>query len=347
MFRFIKYVYLALVVLAVLFLGYLFIGKAKPAEHITWGVHFSADHARYLGLDWQEVYLSLLDDLGVRHVKLTAQWNRIEPEEGKYMFGDLDWQIREVADRGGKVVVVVGLKTPRWPECHIPDWVAEKGMGKEEIQESVLAVVREVITRYRNEDSIFAWQVENEPFFLFGECPSWYRDAAFVKREVALVRELDSAAAGGKARPIIMTDTGEQTLWWKIAPYGDMIGATLYRRLWSDVFHRYTPVPLPAVFYSRRAQLVKWLFDKEVIGVELQAEPWGPEPLGTLPRAEQEKTMSFAQFQKNIAYARATGLDTFYFWGVEWWHWLREQHNDDQIWEEAKTLFQESISGES
>jgi len=32
---------------------------------------------------------------------------------------------------------------------------------------------------------------------------------------------------------------------------------------------------------------------------------------------EQEKTMNLERFQKNIEFAKRTGLDTFYLWGAE------------------------------
>jgi len=85
--------------------------------------------------------------------------------------------------------------------------------------------------------------------------------------------------------------------------------------------------------------LIKALFGKEVIGVELQAEPWGPALIYHLTPEEQEKSMDLERFKKNISFAKKTGLDEFYLWGVEWWYWRMEAHHKADIWEEAKTLF--------
>ncbi len=45
------------------------------------------------------------------------------------------------------------------------------------------------------------------------------------------------------------------------------------------------------------------------------------------------------EFRKNIEFARKTGLDTFYLWGVEWWYWMKERQKLPEIWNEAKNLF--------
>jgi len=49
---------------------FFFVGKAKPADEINWGIVFSQKHAEFLGLDWKENYSAILDDLGVKHLNL-------------------------------------------------------------------------------------------------------------------------------------------------------------------------------------------------------------------------------------------------------------------------------------
>jgi len=55
-------------------------------------------------------------------LRLVAYWQKIEPEQGKYSFEDLDWQIKEAEKRDIEVILVIGRKVSRWPECHIPEW---------------------------------------------------------------------------------------------------------------------------------------------------------------------------------------------------------------------------------
>jgi len=312
-----------------LFIGYFFIGSPPPAEKITWGVNFSQKHAKNLGLDWKETYLALLDDLEANHLKVAAHWDLLEPEKNKYYFEDLDWQIKTAEEKGAKLLLVIGMKTPRWPECHIPEWA--KGLTEEEQQERILNLVKEIVLRYRGRVSVWAWQVENEPFFPFGECPRV--DKNFLKKEIDLVKSLDSS------HPIVISDSGEGSFWIRAAKFGDIVGTTMYKRVWFHQVGIYVHYPFPPTFYWRKAQIVKKIFDKKVIVVELQAEPWGPKLLYDSPIEEQEKTMNLEQFQKNVEFARKTGFDRFYFWGAEWWYWMKEKQNQPEIWEEAKKLF--------
>jgi hypothetical protein len=79
--------------------GFLFIGKSPQQEKIIWGATFSQKHAQDLGLDWQETYLSILDDLQVKHLRLIAYWDLIEPENNQYHFDALD---SGLANRAGR-----------------------------------------------------------------------------------------------------------------------------------------------------------------------------------------------------------------------------------------------------
>jgi hypothetical protein len=338
-----KKILLAFLVLLLVFAGYLFIGNPPQAKEISWGVNFSQKHAELLGLNWQECYLALLDNLGTKNVKLATYWDLIEPEKEKYNFEDLDRQIKEAEDRQVKVLLVIGMKTPRWPECHIPEWA--KNLNKEEQQEKILKLIEKIVLRYRDRASVGAWQVENEPFFPFGECP-WV-DLNFLKEEIKQVQSLDV-----QKRPVVISDSGEGSFWFTAARLGDVVGTTMYKKVWfsfswekrifpffPEKIGFYVSYPLPPAFYWRKAKLIEKIFGKEVIVVELQAEPWGPKLLYDSPLEEQEKTMNLEQFQKNIEFAKKTGFDQFYFWGAEWWYWMKEKQNKPDIWNEAKKLF--------
>ena len=188
--------------------------------------------------------------------------------------------------------------------------------------------------RYKDNDTIAVWQVENEPLFKFGLCP-WY-DKNFLKKEVELVKSLDST------RQIIISDSGEQSMWFGAAKIGDIVGTTMYRKVWgliSDNFGFYIDSFLPPVHYWRKAQIIKKIFGKDVVCTELQAEPWAHKLFYDVPLEEQEKTMNLEQFKKNIEYAQETGLQKFYLWGAEWWYWMKETQNRPAIWNEAQKLF--------
>jgi len=327
--KILKMFFLILLFLLLIFIIYFFIGSPKQAEKITWGVNFSQKHAQNFGLDWKKTYLALLDDLGARNLKISADWDLIEPESEKYNLEDMDWQISQAEEKKARIILVIGMKTLRWPECHIPSWA--KDFSKKEREDKILELIERIVNRYKDSKAIWAWQVENEPFFRFGECPEL--DKKFLKKEIGLVKSLDSE------RPVIVSESGEFPLWFRAAKYGDIIGTTMYRKVWFKEFNSYFTYPFPPVFYQRKSWLVNKIFNKKVICVELQAEPWGPKLLYDLPLEEQEKTMSLEQFQKNIEFAKKTGFDTFYLWGGEWWYWLKEKQNKQEIWKEAKLLF--------
>ena len=325
--KILKKIGIILAVLVVLVVLFLFVGP-MPRREITWGVNFSKEHAEGFGLNWRVAYTALFEELKVKHIKILATWKNLAPKVDSFYFDDLDFQLAEAERNGADAIVVVGMKTGRWPECHLPEWA--KPMEKSVQQEEILKLLTATVERYKNSGALSAWQVENEAMFVFGDCP-WY-DEAFFKREIALVKKLDPT------HPVMITDSGEGSLWWKAAQLGDIVGTTLYRKLWFEPLNRYITYPIPAAFYGRKAWLVDMLFDKKVINGELQAEPWGQTLLYFLSREEQIKTMTPEQFRSVIDYAERTGLDTFYLWGAEWWYDLKTK-GESEMWDAAGLLF--------
>src|SRR3989344_9024221 len=122
-------------------------------EKITYGVSFSKFHSEELELNWKEVYLALLDDLNVRNFRFTAHWPNTEPEDGKFNFSELDFQMNEARKRDASVIMAVGRRLPGWPECHEPSWLSQLGsassnqlsvFGK---QERILKYIEAVVNR--------------------------------------------------------------------------------------------------------------------------------------------------------------------------------------------------------
>ena len=118
-----KRILYSLVGLVLVFLFLLWLLAQKPVpEQITYGMSFNTMYARELGLDWKETYDAIIDDLQVRHLRLSAHWPMIEPIVNVYNFEELDYQIERAEEVGAKVILAVGRRLPRWPECHVPDW---------------------------------------------------------------------------------------------------------------------------------------------------------------------------------------------------------------------------------
>jgi len=309
----------------------IFFAIPRNGGNVIYGVTFSKPFAEHLGLNWNETYLALLDDAGVKRVRLPSYWTEIESQKGIYDFEDLDWQIHEAQKRDVKIILTLGQKQPRWPECHIPNWA--ENLNEHERQTELINFISKVVERYRDRENIINWQIENEPFLPFGECPKFNKN--FFNREVAQVRLLDS-------RPLIISDSGELSTWYGASSRADILGTTLYRIVWNNTVG-YVHYPITSIAYRLKAAIIMLItgVDKIII-VELQAEPWGPKMIIETPLQEQYKSMSPEQFQKNIEFVKQVEFSEAYFWGGEWWYWLKTVKGDDRIWNQAREVFSES-----
>ena len=294
----------------------------------SFGVTFSIKYAKDMKLDWREAYLAVLDDLKVKHLRIPAYWDETEPGEGRFNFDDLDWQLAEAEKREAKVILSIGYRLPRWPECHIPDWAKDK--PRADFENDALGYLKTTIERYRANDAVIYWQIENEPFLRgFGECPKF--SAEFLDKEIALARSLDQ-------RLIIISDSGELSLWFQVAKRADIFGTTMYRAIWNK-YLGYFNYPLPPEFFHFKANIVRSFGTmRRAIVIELQAEPWGPKMAYDLSPEEEANSFSLEKFRDNIEYAKTVGFPEVYLWGAEWWYW-KKQNGDSRYWEIAKEVF--------
>lgn len=324
-------IFLGILIIIFFVIFFLSQGKVYEKEELEYGVTFSQLKAQSLGLDWQELYLATLDDLGVKKIRLAAYWSEIEAENDNFYFKDLDWQIEKAQERGVEVILAVGGRLPRWPECHFPAWA--ESLSSSEREKEILEYIKRVINRYKGERNITAWQVENEPFLSshFGECPSLNID--FLDKEIELVRKLDS-------RPIIVTDSGELSIWVLAARRADIFGTTMYRDTYSEKLKRYVHYPIGPGFFHFKKNVADWFAEPEKwIVIELQAEPWTPIAYQEVTKEEREKTMSPQKFREMLEFARQAGFKEFYLWGVEYWYWEKIKNGEEEMWEIAKNLF--------
>ncbi len=311
------------------FVLWLSAGLPRHNPDQVWGVNFSPYQAEYLGLNWKAAFTALLDDMKVRHFRIGSYWNHIEPEPYKLDFSDVNYQIEEAAKRDAKIILVVGMKTPRWPECHLPDWA--KKLTDEEVRERVLGLVAAEVVNAAKYKNIVAWQVENEPFLrIFGFCP--YLGEEVVAKEIDMVRQLDPLQ-----RPVVVTEAGELSTWVRAGKLADVLGISLYRVVQND-YIGYAWYPWGPSFYYRHADLLKPLIQK-VIVTELQVEPWMAKDFYQYSRVELNELFNLKMFEDSISVARGTGFGQVYLWGVEYFYWLK-QHNDPVLWDRAKQLFE-------
>lgn len=295
-----------------------------------YGISFNHEHAAHLGLDWKIVYGDILTDLQPKYIRLAAMWDEVEPQKGEWFFDHVDFMLDAAAANNTKVLLVVGQKAPRWPECHIPQWAED--LSVHDRREQAMTYVSVVAERYKDHPALEYWQVENEPYipFAFGECAAF--DQSVVEAEISLVRQIDPN------HRVVMTDSGEMSTWYPAAVAGDLFGTTLYRIVRTPSGSIWTYDWLPAGFYRLKSELFG-LSPETFFVAELQAEPWftGDGPSGT-PLESQRETMTPERMAKHIAYADRVGASRVYLWGVEWWYWMRQTHNDSSFWDIARSV---------
>lgn len=299
---------------------------AKPIDPQRFGVSFSIKQCRNFGIDPGKTMKWLTDEAGFRRFRLMSYWNEHEKESGKYDFSSLDWQIEQAGKSGCLVTLCLGARQPRWPENHWPEWAWQ--LSETERTKALLAFIREVVERYKTQDCIVSYQLENEALLKsFGERPEVNRKR--LREEYSLVKALDPT------RPVIMSTS---TSWGIPArrPVPDMVGFSFYRILYgkqgySHAFH----FPL---LDRLRAKSIRVLHRKPSFIHELQLEPWGPAAIWEMSVTEQNRSMSPAHIQKNIALIKKTKLYPVDLWGGEWWYWRLKHVHDPSIWLAVKNV---------
>lgn len=327
-------VWIGVLILLLVLTAFLLVRKDVP-ETITYGISFNTPYAIELGLDPREVFVAFLDELNIRHFRLAAHWDLVEPRDDAFDFREIDFQLEEAQKRGASVIFAVGRRLPRWPECHVPSWA--QNLSWEEQKEEIREYITEVITRYKDHPNITHWQVENEPYLeVFAHEHCGDLDEEFLKEEIELVRSLDSS------RRILLTDSGNLGTWAGAYKHGDAFGTSVYVYFWNPELGQFKTV-LPPAFYRAKENLMKLFYgNKPTYLIELSIEPWLLAPITEVPLDVQYSRMNLDKFNEIIAYAKETRYDQQYLWGGEWWYWLRERGNPD-MWNRAQELCQSGL----
>lgn len=163
--------------------------RSKP---YVMGASFIPDYAQSLGVDPQSTMDGLLN-IGVKHFRLVSYWSDGEPAKGQYDFSQLDWEFKKAEAAHAKVTLSLGLRQPRWPECHMPDWAASESFSQWGPQ--LRNYVKAVVNRYKDSQALQSYQIENEYFLKgFGICETipHSMDRQRLVNEYNLVKELDN-----------------------------------------------------------------------------------------------------------------------------------------------------------
>jgi hypothetical protein len=277
---------------------YIHTESSKPLEL---GVSFIPDYAASLGVDPRQNMDGLLG-IGVKHFRLT-----------------------------------IGLRQPRWPECHMPDWAAKEPAGQ--WQPQLKSYMQKVIQRYQNSPALQNYQLENEYFLTgFGTCEqipdSLTRDRLI--SEYNLVKKLDPK------HPVIIGRSNNALGFPTGQPQPDEFSISVYKRVWdATVTQRYIEYPFPAWFYAWLAGTQKIFLHKDMMIAELQAEAWAPnsKSIQQISLNEQNKSLNAKRLEGRFNYGRATGMRQMYLWGAEYWYYRQQILHDPSLWNVARREF--------
>lgn len=328
---------LILFVLIFPFMLYLYLTPAYR-ENISYGLNFSNKYASELDLDWKNTFQSILTDIPTKKFRLAVYWDEVQKTPDTYDFSNIKYQLDQLEKYPeSEVILVIGRKVIRYPECHEPGWwkeIRDEDVKKDKILELITKTVEEL----KSYKSIKYWQVENEVFFPFGECTTIQDIGGLVEKEVEIVRKLDPL------RKILIQDSGEGGFWIPSARIGDYLGISIYRKVWFDFFGTFTynsfPIkyPLGSSFYKMKAFVLGIPFEK-IKATEVQAEPWGPVRNYLLRNDEVDATMSPDDFLRIFQITKESGFTEFHLWGVEWWYHMKNKHNQSFYWDTAIEKF--------
>ena len=327
------FIFVILFLLIFPFILYLYLSPVRK-EKVSYGLNFSNKYAEELDLDWKETFNYILKEVPTKKYRIAVYWDQVQPEPNIYDYSIIKYQLDALEKYSeSEVILVLGRKVIRYPECHSPKWWKET-REDEERKEALLKYVDRTVKELKGYKSIKYWQVENEAMFPFGDCIKLSNLKETLEDEVALVRRLDPS------RKIIMQDSGEGGFWVPTAKLGDYLGISMYRKVWFDYLgifiNRSFPLkyPLGASFYKIKAFLLGVPMEKIKI-TEVQAEPWGPVRNYLLRTDEVADTMSEADFKIVFENTKESGFDEFYLWGVEWWYHMKTFHNNSYYWDTA------------
>lgn len=331
------------------------------------GTTFSLKQCEHMGLDetQSKAAFSQILGLGFDVVRLTGQWDRLEPEKGKMDFRSLDWLIEAASDRNVKVALTVGLKAPRYPEFYIPSWVQDSLPmdprvrrrpvdTSSDLTDAALSFVGRTTEYAAGSESVTTIQVENEPLVPITFVGGWYISEGFLRKEMTVVKEVkrkdQRTLLTLTALPVPIpfggfSDEKQMEVSMELA---DDVGLNVYNKVPIGQFVKIPWVrstyirPLPVYF---KHKLIDWNRRLEEAGkgkwiVESQAEPW---EVGKIVNIEDaESPSSNPTRAKNLAdELLKTGYSPVLFWGAEHWFWHKK--NGNRTWWDAMGSYIEDI----
>ena len=320
------------------------------AARIRLGATFSARRAVEAGLEPLSALGEVLS-MGLRPLRLCAYWEEIAKEG----YGSLDRQLEAAERADAPVCLVIGMKSPGWPEFHLPDAVRPSlGRGADVaraagLREAVLEFLGETVDRYREHPAVRWWQVENEPLNRSGP-QAWWIGRSLLEAELAFVqgadqrpvvltcfsrfdRRTDVASGHRRLNPgaLLGRGSGAEAEALSLLRPGDVLGLDVYRRIGRPDGTVAEAAP-NWLRYASRWERRAHLLGIETWVTEAQAEPWEPDSgqHWTDPRSQEPEDPPDLVHRLVDAEFR-----TILLWGAE--YWLAQERRGDRRWRDQIT----------
>jgi hypothetical protein len=321
----------------------------QPRGQTPLGICFRPRQAETMGLDSESALKTLLE-YPFQLIRLAAYWDELEPAPGEFRPDGLDRQIDAAEQAGKQIILCVGaVKAFGYPEFFVParrlaEPLPEGRLIGRPDHAALLTAATEfigrVVRRYRDRQSIIAWQVEHDATDPLGMEHSWRLSAAFVREEVDAVRAADPT------RPVMLNGFLPTSLavqaqqWWRTRDQGDslvvaekladIVGIDFYPRHAVTAFgswSAYLDGSRSPWRQGRRRRLLR--SGRKVMVCEGQAEPW--EAITNPPNPKNQGMYSclpedvIKNYNQCLRWGGA--LTGYLFWGAEYWL-LRERDGD-------------------
>jgi hypothetical protein len=320
------------------------------------GTSFSEHRAQFLDLDRRDTFERVLQ-LGLGLIRVSAYWDEIRRDG----YGELDWLLERASSAGQPILLTVGMKGIQWPEFYVPADLVPAGIKSGDcistdarLREAVLEFVKETVARYKDNQTIVAWQVENEPFNSSGPM-KWWIDAGTVRDEIAAVRALDGRhvvvntfahfdlvqdwLSRPHKNPLGLGSTQPEKEALDLLGASDVLGLDVYTGIGVNVLG-HEIVHRAASDWADSAH--RWLEaahaeGKEAWVIECQAEPWEPSK-DTYANPKSFDPQALEDMYRQLAGA---GFETILLWGAEYWLW-RADAGDNRWLDAARRVLQAS-----
>lgn len=290
---------------------------------MQFGTTFSHRHIRQLGLDPVQS-LERVIGMGFAKLRLCIYWDEVQPSPDAWNVEEVRRYLVRCTEHKQQVVLVIGMKSPRWPEFYVPTW------AEEQLEGHLLQFIERAVRELKAFSCITHWQVENEPLDPSGP-QNQKVEFALLEKEVATVRKHDE-------RPVLLTAWGNaarrRNVLPNLAELSDVVGIDVYYKQYSQVLMVKTykgPEDNEKSLseYLKRLNTPVWI-------TELQAEPWEKNEHDYL--SDAPPSCSDRLLKEYVEKAMRLPVEVIFFWGVEYWLWRAERGDSCylELWNRLK-----------